>query len=109
MHTRILKSALAVLAMLALPMAANAEPPKTITPGKLTVGFNGDMPMTGLKDGKLIGTDGELLAKIAERLGLEIEPRQMEWSGAIQATKQGLHHDRSDLLLRHDLAAEEGE
>jgi polar amino acid transport system substrate-binding protein len=95
MRTRLLKSALAGLALLALPMAANAEPPKTITPGKLTVGFNGDMPMTSLKDGKLIGTDGELLAKIAERLGLEIEPRQMEWSGAVQATKQG----QVDLML----------
>ena len=72
-----------------------AEPPKTITPGKLTVGFNGDMPMTSLKDGKLIGTDGELLATLAERLGLEIEPKQMEWSGAIQATKQG----QVDLML----------
>ena len=72
-----------------------AEPPKTITPGKLTVGFNGDMPMTGLKDGKLIGTDGELLATLAERLGLEIVPKQMEWSGAIQATKQG----QVDLML----------
>jgi polar amino acid transport system substrate-binding protein len=88
-------SVLAGLALLALPFSANAEPPKTINPGKLTVGFNGDMPMTGLKDGKLIGTDGELLAKIAERLGLEIEPKQMEWSGAIQATKQG----QVDLML----------
>ena len=74
---------------------AVAEPVKTITPGKLTVGFNGDMPMTSLKDGKLIGTDGELIAKLAERLGLQIEPKQMEWSGAIQATKQG----QVDLML----------
>ena len=75
--------------------AAQAEPPKTINPGKLTVGFNGDMPMTSLKDGKLIGTDGELISLLAERLGLELEPRQMEWSGAIQATKQG----QVDLML----------
>ena len=46
---------------------AGAEPPKTIKPGKLTVGINGDMPMTSLKDGKLIGTDGELIATIAEQ------------------------------------------
>jgi len=74
---------------------ASADPVKTITPGKLTVGFNGDMPMTSLKDGKLIGTDGELIAQLAERLGLEIVPKQMEWSGAIQATKQG----QVDLML----------
>jgi len=61
----------------------------TIEPGKLTVGFNGDMPMTSWKDEKLIGTDGELLAKIAANLGLELVPAQMEWSALIQATKQG--------------------
>lgn len=62
---------------------------KTIEPGKLTVGFNGDMPMTSYKEGKLIGTDGELLAVLAEKLGLEVKPAQMEWSAIIQATKQG--------------------
>ena len=64
---------------------------------------------------------------IAERLGLEIKPQQMEWSALIQATKQGKVDimlgamgwteertqghapDRSDLLLRHVPAAEEGE
>ena len=93
---RLIKSAWAGLAIVALSTEfASAEPVKTITPGKLTVAFNGDMPMTGFKDGKLIGTDGELLARLAERLGLEIEPRQMEWSGAIQTTKQG----QADLML----------
>ena len=41
--------------------SAMAEPPKTIEPGKLTVGINGDMPMTSVKDGKLIGTDGAFI------------------------------------------------
>jgi hypothetical protein len=44
---------------------ASAAPPKTIEPGKLNVALNGDMPMTGLKDGKLIGTDGDLMVLIA--------------------------------------------
>jgi L-cystine transport system substrate-binding protein len=78
-----------------LTLPAAAESPKTIEPGKLTVGFNGDMPMTSWKDGKLIGTDGELLAQIAENLGLEIKPAQMEWSALIQATKQG----KVDIML----------
>jgi polar amino acid transport system substrate-binding protein len=69
--------------------SAMADPPKTIEPGKLTVGFNGDMPMTSFKDGELIGTDGALLAKIAKDLGLEVKPAQMEWSALIQSTKQG--------------------
>jgi L-cystine transport system substrate-binding protein len=68
---------------------ASAAPPKTMEPGKLHVALNGDMPMTGLEDGKLIGTDGELMVLIAERLGLEVVPHMMEWSAEIQSTKQG--------------------
>jgi L-cystine transport system substrate-binding protein len=68
---------------------ASAAPPKTMEPGKLHVALNGDMPMTGLEDGKLIGTDGELMVLIADRLGLEVVPHMMEWSAEIQSTKQG--------------------
>jgi L-cystine transport system substrate-binding protein len=75
--------------------SAMADPPKTIEPGKLTVGINGDMPMTSVKDGKLIGTDGALLAQLAANLGLEVKPVQMEWSALIQATKQG----KVDIML----------
>jgi cystine transport system substrate-binding protein len=82
-------TAAAAIASVLTFATAQAEPPKTIEPGKLTVGINGDMPMTSIKDGKLIGTDAALLAQIAERLGLEVKPVQMEWSALIQATKQG--------------------
>jgi polar amino acid transport system substrate-binding protein len=82
-------AAVAMAAAIAWAMPASADPPKTIEPGKLTIGFNGDMPMTSFKDGQMIGTDGELLAKIAKDLGLEVKPAQMEWSALIQATKQG--------------------
>src|SRR5258706_6080414 len=94
----LLHRALAAIAAFGLVCASSqvsAEPPKTIEPGKLTIGFKGDMPMTGLKDGKLIGTDGALLAKIAADLGLEVKPVQMEWSALIQATKQG----KVDIML----------
>ncbi|MFO1149957.1 MAG: ABC transporter substrate-binding protein [Alsobacter sp.] len=90
--------ALALAAAMTLGLGAGpsaAQPPKTIEPGKLTIGFNGDMPMTGLKDGKLIGTDGALLAQFAADLGLEVKPVQMEWSALIQATKQG----KVDIML----------
>jgi L-cystine transport system substrate-binding protein len=87
--------ALAVAGLVLPGLTAWAEPPKTIEPGKLTVGINGDMPMTSVKDGKLIGTDGELIAAIAGRLGLEVNVVQMEWSALIQATKQG----KVDLML----------
>jgi ABC-type amino acid transport substrate-binding protein len=69
--------------------SASAAPPKTIEPGKLHVALNGDMPMTGLKDNKLIGTDGDLMVLIADRLGLEVVPHMMDWSAEIESTKQG--------------------
>jgi polar amino acid transport system substrate-binding protein len=87
--SRALHSLLAAAAATVLCATAAGADVTTVEPGKLTVGFNGDMPMTSWKDDKLIGTDGEVLAKIAENLGLEIVPAQMEWSALIQATKQG--------------------
>src|SRR5215813_5624618 len=48
----------------------SAQDIKTIEAGKLTIGMNGDMPMTQVKDGKLSGTDGELMIFVAEKLGL---------------------------------------
>ena len=77
------------VALLLAIAGAEAAPPKTLEPGKLNVALNGDMPMTGLKDGKLIGTDGDLMVLIAQRLGLEVVPHMMEWSAEIQSTKQG--------------------
>ena len=56
----------------------------TIEPGKLHVAFNGDMPMTSLNDGQLVGTDGEMISRIASRPGLEIVPEQMDWAAAIE-------------------------
>ncbi len=62
---------------------------KTIEPGKLTIGMNGDMPMTQLKDGQLGGTDGELMVFVAKQAGLDPNVVQMDWAALIEATKQG--------------------
>jgi cystine transport system substrate-binding protein len=67
----------------------SAQEIKTIEAGKLTIGMNGDMPMTQVKDGKLSGTDGELMIYVAEKLGLEPKIVQMDWAALIEATKQG--------------------
>ena len=74
--------------MLSVATSANAEV-KTIEAGKLTIGMNGDMPMTQIKDGKLSGTDGELMVWVAQKIGLEPKPVQMDWAALIEATKQG--------------------
>src|SRR5713226_2182117 len=75
-------------ALVAAALAAQAAP-KTLESGVLNVGLNGDMPMTSVKDGKLIGTDGEVMSLIAERLGLKVKPNLMDWAAEIQSTKQG--------------------
>jgi polar amino acid transport system substrate-binding protein len=77
----------ALLLALVVPQAQAA--PKTLEPGVLNVGLNGDMPMTSVKDDKLIGSDGEIMNLVAERLGLKVKTNQMEWSALIQSTKQG--------------------
>ena len=79
---------LATAGMLAVSGALAAEV-KTIEPGKLTIGMNGDMPMTQIKDGQLSGTDGELMVYVAKKLGLEPNPKQMDWAAEIESTKQG--------------------
>jgi ABC-type amino acid transport substrate-binding protein len=62
---------------------------KTLEPGKLTIGMNGDMPMTQLKDGVLSGTDGEIMTFVAGQIGLTPNVVQMDWAALIEATKQG--------------------
>ena len=68
---------------------------KTVSPGVLTVAINGDMPMTSVKDGKLIGTDGEMISMIAQKLGLQAKPSLMEWSATVESVRTG----RTDIML----------
>jgi polar amino acid transport system substrate-binding protein len=74
---------------------ADAPKFKTVNEGVITVAINGDMPMTSVKDGKLIGSDGEMIAAIAERLSLGAKPSLMEWSATIESIKTG----RADVML----------
>jgi polar amino acid transport system substrate-binding protein len=43
----------------------------------------------------MIGSEGEIIAKIAANLGLELVPQQMDWAAEIESTKAG----RVDLML----------
>src|SRR5579885_2204357 len=72
------RTILATALLLAFAAPAAHAAPKTLEAGVLNVGLNGDMPMTSVKDGKLIGS-----------LGLKVKPNMMEWSAEIQSTKQG--------------------
>lgn len=84
-----LLGAAAIAGATLVPRGAWAAGVETLVPGKLTVGMLGDMPMTSVKDGQLIGTDGDLAVQIAKSLGLEVATKSMEWNALIQATKQG--------------------
>ncbi|MFN0194065.1 MAG: substrate-binding periplasmic protein [Aestuariivirga sp.] len=79
---------IAAAAVLAVAAPASAEV-KTLEAGKLTIGINGDMPMTQLKDGALSGTDGEVMVFVAQQAGLTPNVVQMDWAALIEATKQG--------------------
>ncbi|WP_104663796.1 ABC transporter substrate-binding protein [Ensifer adhaerens] len=63
--------------------------------GKMTVAFTGDMPGSGWQDGKLIGYDGEIMQRVAAKLGLQVQPALMEWSGTIASVEAG----RVDVML----------
>ena len=68
---------------------------RTINPGTLTVATAGELPMAGIDGGQLGGTDGEMIAAIAARLGLKVQPALMEWSATVQSVRSG----RADVML----------
>jgi polar amino acid transport system substrate-binding protein len=48
-----------------------------------------------MEDGKLIGSDAEIIATIAAKMGLGVKSAQMEWSATVQSVKSG----RADIML----------
>ncbi|HET7866867.1 MAG TPA: ABC transporter substrate-binding protein [Burkholderiaceae bacterium] len=66
---------------------ARAQALDSLEPGVLTIAFTGDMPGTGYQDGKMVGYDGEILQRIADKLKLKVKPALMEWSGTIASVQ----------------------
>src|SRR5579872_564902 len=52
---------------------------KTVEDGFITIAMSGTMPVTGLKDGQIIGSDAEMIVAIASHLGLKAKPAIMAW------------------------------
>jgi L-cystine transport system substrate-binding protein len=86
---------MACLVTVSASIHAGAQDLGVLEPGRLIVAFTGDMPMTSLRDERLIGSDGEMIAIIAESLGLELAPQQMDWAAAIESVASG----RVDVVL----------
>lgn len=75
--------------------AAAPPPLKTVEAGFITIATTPVMPVTGVKDGAFIGTDGSMISIIGNRLGLKAKPAFMEWSATIESVKTG----RADVML----------
>lgn len=62
----------------------------TVTPGKLTMATNAFFPPYEYYEGdKIIGIDAEIAQAIAEKLGLELEIKNMEFNSIITAVTTG--------------------
>jgi polar amino acid transport system substrate-binding protein len=55
----------------------------TIEPGVLSVAAQSYMPYSAIKGDEIVGLDGEILHRIADRLGLEIEPQLTDFNGML--------------------------
>jgi polar amino acid transport system substrate-binding protein len=55
----------------------------TIDPGVLHVAAQSYMPYSAVNGSEIVGLDGEILHRIADRLGLEIEPQLTDFNGML--------------------------
>jgi ABC-type amino acid transport substrate-binding protein len=76
---------------------ARAAPPafRTVTPGVITIANSGEMPMVGFEGDRMIGSDAEMVAVIAAKLGLGVKSALMEWSATVQSVRSG----RADIMV----------
>ena len=92
---------------------------KTVEPGVLTIANSNEMPMIAMEDGKLIGSDAEIIAEIAQEAGPRREVRadgvvghravgeerprrrHARQHGMDAGARPGAADHRCDLLRRH--------
>src|ERR1700722_9609196 len=68
---------------------------KTVEPGVLTIANSNEMPMIAMEDGKLIGSDAEIIATIAAKMGPGVKSPRMEGPPTVQSVKSG----RADIMM----------
>lgn len=70
--------------------AATSSDLKLLQPGVLTVGTSPDFPpFENMQDGSYVGLDMELSQKIAEKLGLTVEYKNLQFDAIIPAVSEG--------------------
>src|SRR5262245_14595255 len=90
MYGRILLQTATAAVFLGLTFGtAAAQNYKLVEPGKLTIATTAEMPGIVPVDNGLAGYDGEILALVAGKLGLTLNPVKMEWSGVIASVQAG--------------------
>ena len=69
---------------------------KTVEPGVLTIANSNEMPMIAMEDGKLIGSDAEIIETIAAKMGLGVQVRADGVVGhrAVRQERARRHHAR---------------
>ena len=88
---------LLALCMMMSMTAALAEGFTTVEPGKLTYATSPDFPPFESKDDEdnIIGIEPDIMALIGEKLGLEVEPVEMDFTSALLAAQTG----KTDLVV----------
>ncbi len=59
----------------------------TLKPGVISAAMIGEMPLSGERDGKVIGADVEMLETIASALGMKVEWKLYGWPAVIEAVQ----------------------
>ncbi|MFU0507515.1 substrate-binding periplasmic protein [Pseudaminobacter sp. NGMCC 1.201702] len=75
------------IGLVAASQAALAEDLETLKPGVLQVTIQPYMPYTALKDEKLVGLDSDILAAVADKLGLEMEVSVTDFPGMLASVQ----------------------
>ena len=55
----------------------------------MTIANSNEMPTIAMEDGKLIGSDAEIIAAIAKKMGLGVKSAPMGWSATVQSVQSG--------------------
>ncbi len=78
-----------------LPATAGAADLETLKPGILVVTVQPYMPYTALKDDKLVGLDSDILAAVAEKLGLKLDVNVTDFPGMLASVQ----NQRADITI----------
>lgn len=80
---------------LAMPATASAEDLELLKPNTLVVTIEPYMPYTAMKDGKLVGLDSDILAAVADKLGLKMDVSVTDFNGMLASVQT----QRADITI----------